>query len=473
MKIYSSQLEHDATVEDKSLLNVTQASDAVYNTAHDAFSTTQTEGFYISGGTFDTIITIADDQANLNADSVVYKYLDGKGQERNFKDIIIKEVTYDSTAEELRFWGGNGTTDYELFQGVDMSPFLTAASGAAGAAATNPLDEYLPVKTSDHFGRNEFVDSVVREIKGSSATAATFFNLNPDATVAAGAASFTVTIGGASTIANAFAADYDGNTVDIRVQATGAILSVTVARVGSTAQFTIAPAGGTLLPALATTDVVQFLNGAENRDITGIEVGTSTSAKDLTVWGTFTTEGPVVQKHATITTHADEYLELDVDSVATADKTAGTGGFLVENTYTNTAGVKSAESFAGLRWNGAASQFEYNVATNNAGATGTWVPFLGASSTTPTLSTGLTKFVDTFDDATAGLDSDSDVTYTFAHGITLQDGTTAVNDLTVNVYESGSQIIPKTITTSSGNIVIALPAGHGITLSNLKVVAIG
>ena len=472
MKIYSSQLEHDATVEDNSLLEVTQKSNAVYNAAHNGFSTTQLEGFYISGNDFDTIIDITSNQANLENDSVSYKYLDGKGQQRDFKDIIIKEVTYDSTAEELRFWGGEGATDYELFPGVDMGPFLSAASGAAGAAATNPLDEFLPVKTSDHFNRNEFVDSVVKEIKGASATAAAYWTTTPTAAVAAGAASFIITISGTAP-ANAFAAQYDGTTTELRVVATGAILSVGVVRIGSTETFTITPAAGTLLPAIGAADQLQFLQTAENRDITGIEIGSSTTARDLTVWGTFTTEGPVVQKHATITTHADEYLELDVDSVATADKTAGTGGFLVENTYTETAGVKSAESFAGLRWNGTAAQFEYNVATNNAGGTGTWIPFLGASSTTPTLSTGLTKFVDTFDDATAGVDAANDITYTFAHGITLQDGTTAVNDLTVNVYESGSQIIPKTITTSGGNIVIALPAGHGITLSDLKVVAIG
>ena len=505
MKIFSSELERNTTVVNGQLDITTQdsiiirdAGNGAYATDGRSFTTTPTQGLYIEGDIattatdlFDQRIAFTDDVGNLNASTISYLYLDGKGQHRELTDVLVTSVSFDSSTNMLSFHGGGQTTT-SLFPLVDLSTLAGASSG--GAAATNQTNGDLPVKRTNGFSTAFFADSAVSEI--DTVTAATFYSANPNAAVLPAADDFTFTLTGQT--ATDFAATYSNNDDTQFALSTSLTnpINVTLTTTDS-ATWTVTPRGASTLPAIAQSDTIQFINVDTAYAVTGVAVdGNLTVSGNTTVTGNLDVTGTTNFRHQAVSTYSDTFLELNVaqdvdseDAGAATGGTDGVGGILVESDFSRAAGVATGTQFGGLRFNGAADggngQWEYNLNATAAGGNGTadatpgqlrpagvWVPFAGGGA-------GLSKFTALFSSVTAGTSGTSN-TYTFNHGILASDGDDDLEDLIVQVYESNVQIIPENITiVSDGTVVVSLPtaavgAGAGqVAVANLKVVIIG
>ena len=453
MKIYSSDLLNGSQV-DAGNLDITTG-DALIIADKQAGTGATLVGLSITGGTSNSLpgtTTIAGTSINAYdwVTSSNISVLGATGAEIAIDDYMIQFAKLNGTRLELfSSFDDSGT----VVAHVDLGA-LSGGSGGSGGGAFNENVDFIPVLVRDSFAEDDFTDSIISETITTSGTA-TFFTTTGQ-TFATSATSWTLTLAG-STEQGQFDTLYPSTTTAYRVRVvfadtTTRIVDATVSRTGNAVTLSPVSPATTFGVAIATGDTIQMKNAQVTRTGSGVKI-----AGNLEVEGTTTTV------NSTNTVVADQFITLG-EPDGTGAIAARDSGLL--SVVSQASG--GASTVAAIRYNadgGTGGRWEIS---NTAAGTGTGVTLASGipsvNSEFSPIST-LAKFTNTFDNGTAAT-SGTDTTYTFAHGL-------GNDDLTVNVYENNVQFIPSEITISDTQVIVAIPTGHGITTSTLKVVAIG
>ena len=452
MKIYSSDLLNGSQV-DAGNLDITTG-DALIIADKQAGTGATLVGLSITGGTANSLPgTAAIPGTTINAYNWVassnISVLGATGAEVAIDDYMVQFAKLNGTRLELFSSHDDSGT---VVAHVDLGA-LSGGSGGAGGGAFNENVDFLPVLVRDSFEEDDFTDSIIQETITTTGTA-TFFSTTNQA-FANTATSWTLTLTG-STEQGQFDALYPANSeARVRVvfaDTTTTIVSATVSRSTNTVTLSPVSPATTFGVTIATGDTLQMKNVQQTRTGSGVIIN-----------GNLEVEGTTTTVNSTNTVVADQFITLG-EPDGTGAIAARDSGLL--SVVSQAAG--GASTVAAIRYNadgGTGGRWEIS---NTAAGTGTGVTLASGipsvNSEFSPIST-LAKFTNTFDNGTAAT-SGTDTTYTFAHGL-------GNDDLTVNVYENNIQFIPSEITISDTQVIVAIPTGHGITTSTLKVVAIG
>ncbi|MDA7993383.1 MAG: hypothetical protein MPJ25_10140, partial [Pirellulales bacterium] len=126
MKIYSSELLNETEVNQGSLeitdgdhIQIHNLSDVAFNTDNttgvQTLNGTPSEGLYIVGGTFDTVIGHTN-TPNLDSDNVAYHYISGTGAQKNLADVLVAKGSLSGSNLQLF-----NNADVQIASDIDLS----------------------------------------------------------------------------------------------------------------------------------------------------------------------------------------------------------------------------------------------------------------------------------------------------------------------------------------------------------------
>lgn len=496
MKIYASELLNDTEVNSGSLeittgdhIQIANVSDVAFNTATTGVQTlngTPSEGLYIQGGSFDTVIGQTD-TPNLDSDNVAYYYISGTGAQKNLADILVAKGEVVGTNLVLR-----NNADAQIVSNIDVSSLVGAAT--AGGAATNNGNNVLPVKFENDLGQNIFVDSIVTETGTITIPTQTTGAVETAVSTGSTLQIDGIPAGDQSTFFSRFSAGV-GNTTIIAggTEYTGTLTADGTGPNGDgTATFVLASGDFTGANNLAEDVAVTLPLVAGNRTVTG-----ATLAGNLNITGNLQIGGSTTGVDRVDVSTSDTFINLAITNLPASDTTSVeniNGGFLVETDRTSD-GTDITKTYGGLRYQATLNRWEVSSDTTN-GTNGTWqaisthggtvskgvvsVANIAAGSDAATDGTSGaqtgnfngTAIADTADIAvvTPSSDNGGSVTVTVTIGAGTEYPFTS-GDLTVQVFEGANMIIPEGVSVSASSIVVTLPNSYAAAA--LKVVIVG
>lgn len=505
MKIYSSELLNDTQVDAGSLaitnddlLTIQDLSDIVLSTNSttgvQSVMTNATQGMQILDGSLDTVIG-ATDTTTLADGGVAYHYISGTGAEKDLADVLIAQGSLSGSNLQL-----SNAAGLQLVANISLAGLMTGG-GSAGAAATNPMNNDLPVKYQDDLGENVFVDSVIAET-GTFVTPTTTTGAIVGAVTSGSTANIDgIPAGDRTAFDTRFSAGVAGTSIIIGgITYTGTLTSTAS---GATATFSLASGTFSGANELADNAVVTLPLVAAERTVTGLSLLDGVTNGTVVIHGGLQVTGSTTSTNSHQVEFNDSFLVLNSVAGNPADFSAINGGLIFTTDHTN---AGDSYIYSGIRYNATSDQFEiaHNLNIDDgSGSTGTdpnalntWVPLstaigstqkaavtiagLQAGSTgTPTATFNGNTTADTADiTVTAPAAGSGAVTV----AIVIQGDNTLLpinsDDVTVNVYEDGSMIIPDGISVveSSGvtTVTITLPDGYASAAAvSLKTVIVG